>query len=264
VGIGVCWVDGRLRPADDAAVSADDSAFAEGRGCYTSVRSRGGAPRFAAQHVRRLERGAHLLCLPKPDARALHHALTQLGRAAFGHGDGIVRLQLSRGGDGTLRVTGVPRELGVDRAPWRAITAPFPHPGAALPGGPKLTSRPLFAMAAEAARVAGADEALFFDATGRLVEGSRSNVVVRLRDGTLCTPPVERGAVAGVALEVMGAGLPTLRRRDLSRGALLEASAVIATNAVRGARALVSLDDAVLGADGPELAAELNALWEKA
>jgi hypothetical protein len=67
-----------------------------------------------------------------------------------------------------------------------------------------------------------------------------------------------------VALEVMGAGLPTLRRRDLSRGALLEASAVIATNAVRGARALVSLDDAVLGADGPELAAELNALWEKA
>ncbi len=264
MGARVCWLDGRLRPADAAAVRADDSAFADGRGCYTSVRIRDGAPRFAAEHVRRLERGARVLGFPKPDARALHRALDELARAAFADGDGVVRLQLSRGGDGALHVTGVPRPLGEDRARWQTITAPFPHPGATLPGGPKLTSRPLFAIAAEAARATGADEALFFDAAGRLVEGARSNLVVRLPDDTLCTPPVERGAVAGVALEVLGARIPRLTRRDVSRRGLLGASAVVALNAVRGARAIVSLDGAALAAGGPALAAEWNALWEKA
>ena len=55
------WVDGTLRPADAAAVRADDSAFSEGRGCYTSVRIRAGAPTFAKRHAQRLERDARAL-----------------------------------------------------------------------------------------------------------------------------------------------------------------------------------------------------------
>jgi branched-subunit amino acid aminotransferase/4-amino-4-deoxychorismate lyase len=258
----VCWVDGHLRPADEAAVRADDSAFSEGRGCYTSVRFRAGAPRFAERHVERLQRAARALCLPAPDALALHHALDELGRAAFASGDGVVRLQLSRDEEGVLHVVGVPRDLGDDRARWRAITAPFPHPGAPLPGGPKLTSRLLISMAAEAARGADADEALLFDAAGRLVEGARSNVIVRHRDGATSTPPVERGAVAGVALEVMSERMPFLRRRDTSRRGLVGAAGVVVVNAVRGVRPLVDLDGEPLGAEGPSLAAELNALWE--
>ncbi|GAG47375.1 unnamed protein product, partial [marine sediment metagenome] len=39
-------------------VRADDSAFSEGRGCYTSVRIQAGRPRFAERHVQRLQRGA--------------------------------------------------------------------------------------------------------------------------------------------------------------------------------------------------------------
>src|SRR6185436_18906313 len=156
-----------LRPAAAAAVRADDSAFSEARGCYTSVRIRAGAPRFAARHVARLVRDARSLGLPRADPLLLLRALDELARAAFAGGEGIVRLQLSSDGDGALHVVGTARALGDDPPAWRAVTAPFPHPGAPL-GGAKLSQRLLHALASDAARAAGAQEALWFDAAGRL------------------------------------------------------------------------------------------------
>jgi branched-subunit amino acid aminotransferase/4-amino-4-deoxychorismate lyase len=256
------WADGALRPDGAAVVRADDSAFCEARGCYTSVRIRAGAPRFPDRHVRRLLRDADALGLPAVDVRLLHRALHELARAAFPGGEGVVRLQLSRDGDGAPHVVGVPRDLGDDPPAWRAITAPFAHPGALLAGGPKLTHRLLQTLASDAARAAGVPEALMFDAAGRLVEGARTNVVALGADGVLCTPPTERGAVAGIALEVAGERLPGLRRRDLSRRALLAARGVVVINAVRGARALTALDGAALGPESAPLAARLTAVLD--
>src|SRR5262249_52803633 len=157
---------------------------------------------------------------------------------------------------GALHVVGVPRGLGDDPPAWRAVTAPIRHSGAWLAGGHKLTHRLLEALAADAAREAGAEEALLFDRDGHLVEGARTNIVVRRADGELCTPPVERGAVAGIALEVASERLPELKQRDVSRRDLFAARGVAAINAVRGARALVALDGAPLGGEGWALAAQ--------
>ncbi|TMA34186.1 MAG: hypothetical protein E6J87_07735 [Deltaproteobacteria bacterium] len=255
------WVDGTLRPADAPVLRADDSAYCEARGCYTAVRVRAGAPRFAERHIARLVRGARALGLPAPDPHLLRRALRELAAAFFG-GEGVVRLSLSRDGAGALHVVGVPRELGDDPPAWRAVTAPFPHPGAPLAGGHKLTHRLLPALALDAARSAGADEALLFDAAGHLVEGARTNIVALGADGEICTPPTERGAVAGIALEVAGERLPALRRRDLSRRDLLAVRGVAAINAVRGARALVSLDGTDLGPESSALAAHLAAVLD--
>jgi branched-subunit amino acid aminotransferase/4-amino-4-deoxychorismate lyase len=255
------WVDGTLHPADAAVVRADDSAFAEGRGCYTSVRIRAGAPTFAARHVERLVRDARALALPVPDRSLLARALGELARAAFGGGEGVVRLQLSRDGDGALHVVGVARDLGDDPRALRAVTAPFAHPGALVAGGPKLSHRLLQALAFDAARAARADEALLFDASGWLVEGARTNVVALAADGALCSPPAERGAVAGIALEVVSERCPDLVRRDLSKRDLLAARGVAVLNAVRGARALVALDGTELGPQGPALAERLAAVF---
>lgn len=238
---------------------ADDSAFAEARGCYTSVRIRKGRPELVDRHLRRLARGAGALGLPPVDAESLRGALDALARAAFDGGDGAVRLQLSRDGDGALHVTGVPRGLGPDAPVWTAVTAPFPHPGAIVAGGHKLTSRLAMALATDAARKAGAEEALLFDARGRLVEGSRSNVVALFDADAVCTPPLERGAVAGVTLEVVLERVPEVRQRDLSAAALFRARGVVALNAVRGARPLASLDGRALGDEGPALAKRLEA-----
>ncbi len=254
------WVDGTLHPAEAAVVRADDSAFSEGRGCYTSVRIHAGAPRFAARHVERLLRDARALGLPTADPRLLQRAIEELAQSAFPGGEGVVRLQLSRDGTGALHVVGVPRGLDGDPREWRAVTAPLPHPGAALAGGPKLTHRLLQALASDAARAVRAEEALLFDRAGYLVEGARTNVVALAAHGELCTPPAERGAVAGIALEVVSERLPALKRRDLSRADLLAARGVAVINAVRGARALVALDAAPLGAEGLALAERLDAV----
>jgi len=104
------------------------------------------------------------------------------------------------------------------------------------------------------------DEALLFDGAGRLVEGARSNLVLALADGSFVTPPATRGAVRGVALEAaLGSGVP-LAERDVLLGALRRVREIVATNAVRGARPILVLDDAPVGAGRPgPLAAALAA-----
>jgi branched-chain amino acid aminotransferase len=223
-------------------VRADDSAFAEGRGCYTSVRIHGGRPRFAERHLRRLQRGARELGLGRVDAAAVARALAELTEASFPDGEGVVRLQISRGAGDELHLVGVPRSLGNDRPEWSAITSPHLHSGEVLPGGHKLTNRLVLGLAAEAAQTAGADEALLFDSAGRLVEGSRSNILVVMRDGSPATPPEELGAVAGIALQVASERIPEILRRPIARDDLGEALEIVALNSVRGARPITRLD----------------------
>jgi branched-subunit amino acid aminotransferase/4-amino-4-deoxychorismate lyase len=86
--------------------------------------------------------------------------------------------------------------------------------------------------------------------------------VVLGADGELVTPPAERGAVAGIALEVASERLPALLRRDLSHRGLLAARGAAVINAVRGARALVALDATELGVESGALAARLAAVLD--
>jgi branched-subunit amino acid aminotransferase/4-amino-4-deoxychorismate lyase len=246
------WIDGRVRRRAEAGVPVDDSAYADGRGCYTAVRIRGGRPVFEDRHVRRLLRGARALGLGVLDARQVGHALRDLAQAAFADGDGIVRVQVSRGAGDRARVVGIPRALGADPPTWTAISAPVPHEGVLLAGGHKLTNRLVHALAYDAARAAGADEALLFDRDGFLVEGARSNVLVVDAEDRPATPPLARGAVAGVAREVLVERVPELRERDLHRRDLAGARALICTNAGRGVRPLTRLDGAAIpGASHP-------------
>jgi branched-subunit amino acid aminotransferase/4-amino-4-deoxychorismate lyase len=257
----LCWVDGALRSSRDACVRAGDSTKREGRGCYTTARVTCGAVRFEDEHVARLLRDAALLGFAAPDPELLRRGLVELARAAFPASEGIVRLQISCNAADAPHMVATARPLGDDAPCWRAITAPLPHDGSPLPGGPKLTQRAIFARAAAAARAAGAHEALLFDRDGRLVEGARSNLIVARDNGAWMTPPLLRGPVAGIARARALARVEGLREGDLDADALHTASEVVAVNAVRGARALVMLDARPLGsASGPLLEALARAL----
>jgi branched-subunit amino acid aminotransferase/4-amino-4-deoxychorismate lyase len=258
------WVDGELLPADRAVVRADDSAFAEGRGCYTSVGIVSGQPRFRDRHLRRLQRGARALGLGEVDANAFDRALDELGAAALPGAEGVIRLQLSRSPGGTQQLTAVPRSLGEDHAEWSAISSSIRHSGAVLAGGHKLTNRLMLTLAADEATAAGADEALLFDAADRLVEGSRCNLIVVAADGLPAAPGDDLGAVTGIALEVVLEHLPEIGRRVIARDELNSARELIALNSVRGARPITRLDDAAVadGSPGP-WAARIQTAFEK-
>ena len=257
------WVDGELLPADRRVVHAEDSAFAEGRGCYTSVGIAAGQPRFPDRHLRRLQRCARALGLGEIDALTFERALAELSAAALPTGEGVIRLQLSRSPGEPAQLTGVPRGLGEDNAEWSAISSTIRHAGAVLAGGLKLTNRLLLTLAADEAAAAGADEALLFDAANRLVEGSRCNLIVVGADGFPVAPGDDLGAVTGIALEVVLERLPEIGRREITRDELHTARELVALNSVRGARPITRLDDAAVadGSPGP-WAARIHTAFE--
>jgi branched-subunit amino acid aminotransferase/4-amino-4-deoxychorismate lyase len=249
--INLCWVDGELVPGNRAVVRADDSAFCEGRGCYTSVRIADGRPRFADRHVKRLQDGVKALRLGELDAATIGHALEELAAAALPAGEGVVRLQVSRDGEGATHLLGVARDLGIDRSEWSAIIVALPHGGTPVSEGRKVTSRLTLSLAAEDARAAGVDEALLLDATGHLIEGARTNLFVAIPDGSLRTPPIASGAVAGIARTLVLERIPEIEERDIAKPELLAAEELIAVNAVRGARPITRLNDRKVGEGQP-------------
>ncbi len=205
--------------------------------------------RHEDRHLGRLERDASALGLGAFDADAARRALRDAGRT-FGAGAGIVRLELSRE-SGRLRFAVTTRPLGEPSARWKAITSAEPHPGPDSFAGAKRSGVSFLECARRAANEAGADEALAFDVAGRLVEGARSNLIVVSNGGDLCTPPLARGAVSGVALSILRGAAPDLCELDLTLADLARARELIAINAVRGAVSIVAFDGRSIGEGRP-------------
>ncbi len=216
--------------------------------CYTTGRFRSGRVMLGVRVAERLVRDAHALGLGELDASEIHERLLALGRSSFGAtGEGVVRLEARAGGQ-LIEST---RPIGPERESWRALTAPVPHPGPGPAPGAKRAPPPELAAARAAAEAAGVDEALLFDAAGRLVEGARTNLALALADGRWVTPPAARGAVRGVALDAALAAGVALEERDISHAECRAAREIVATNAVRGARPIVALDATPIGDGQP-------------
>ena len=238
-------------PAGAAALPLGDSAHGSGLGCYTSARWLGDTVWHGERSARRLVRDALGLGLGEVDEGRVLQAMAELGEACFGAGAGIVRFEASRSADGGLCLTGTARPLGAEPAAWRAVCAPFPHPGPAPWGGAKVTSHLLFVHAREHAVREGADESLLFDSAGRLVEGARTSPLFVTGNGELCTPPEERGGVAGVGIEVLRDRFPELRACDVPKSSLPELRELIVVNSVRGPVPIAELDGQPVGNGEP-------------
>jgi para-aminobenzoate synthetase/4-amino-4-deoxychorismate lyase len=99
----------------------------------------------------------------------------------------------------------------------------------------KSTRRAEFDRAWREAETQGAFDMLFFNERGELTEGGRSNVFVKL-DGQWCTPPLASGVLPGVMRGVLlDDETLSAKERVLTRGDVLEAQALLLTNALRGA-----------------------------
>ncbi len=249
-----CWIDGRLLPGSQCP---RDSNGPSTRGCYTTARVQRGELRWAERHVRRLVRDARDLGLGAPDAEACRRALHETAIAAFHNGpddrrgDGIVRLEAQHRAGAPPRLVARARRLGPDPASWQAIVSPRAHPERASHPGAKVLAESVVETAREAARVAGADEALIFDAANHLIEGSRTNLMLVLADGTLLTPSLEKAGVAGLAREIALEEIADVQIRPLPAEDLPVLREIIALNAVRGARPIVALDGRDVGDGKP-------------
>jgi branched-subunit amino acid aminotransferase/4-amino-4-deoxychorismate lyase len=213
--------------------------------CYTTARWTGSRVALGRRAAERLARDAAALGLGRVDAELAQAEMQRVAAARFGTSPGIVRLEARRDANGALALLGGARALGPEPPTWRAISAAHDGPHPRAPGA-KL-ARPDVEAARAAALSARADEALMFDANGRLVEGARANVVVVREGGVLLVPAASLGGVRGLALAVLREMLPEIGDAELGRDDLARALEVIAVNSVRGARPIVELDRAQLG-----------------
>ncbi|CAN5874408.1 bifunctional anthranilate synthase component I family protein/class IV aminotransferase [soil metagenome] len=143
------------------------------------------------------------------------------------------RLRLALSHDGRMDLRHAPLAALRDEAVNLLIASarlPDSNPLAAH----KTTLRTVYDHGVQEAERAGAFDSLFFTHDGRLVEGGRSSVFLKL-DGRWATPPVADGALPGVMRACLLADPAwnpierTLNARDLQR-----AEAIVVCNALRG------------------------------
>jgi branched-subunit amino acid aminotransferase/4-amino-4-deoxychorismate lyase len=216
------------------------------------------------RHVARIARDAALLGIGALDAGACREALLGEARRAFPDREGVVRLEARRGRDGRPSLRTSSRALGPEPERWRAVVPSGPHPGPTPWSLAKTSQRDAYEAALAEATAAGADEAVLVDADGFLVEGARTNLIVVLASAAVVTPPLARGAQAGIARGLLLERVPALVEADVALCALADARELIAANAVRGPRPIVAVDGRPIGgaAPGPWLLALTRAFGE--
>jgi branched-chain amino acid aminotransferase len=205
----------------------------------------------AERHAQRLARDARLLGLGEVDRAGVLALLHALALPTRDGPDAKLRVEAQRDALLGIRIAGSSSPIGDEAPTWRCVTAAVLHFGASTTSSAKGSGRSLFEAAFAAAREAGVDEALLLDAAGRLVEGTRSNVIVVGPDGAPVTPALACGAQAGVARSLLLERVPLLREAEVSRAELAAAHEILATNAVRGVRPVIALDGRPVGDGKP-------------
>jgi 4-amino-4-deoxychorismate lyase len=262
------WRDGtavRAR-ADEPVVTAFDQGLGRGDGAFESVAVLdGGTPHLPA-HLARLARSAALLQLADPGEptwRALVDAVLRDWPPAS---EGVVRLFLTRGPGAGAPPTAlallapVPAETVRQRTEGIAVLslglgvpADFRATAPWLLGGAKTLSYAVNMAAQRHAVAAGADDVVFTSLEGQLLEGPTSTVVWAA-GGSLRTPPLETGILAGTTAarlfaRAAEAGWPTAPTPGTVDD-LHAADAVWLVSGVRGAARVHTLDGVPRGDAG--------------
>ncbi|MHB1122106.1 MAG: bifunctional chorismate-binding protein/class IV aminotransferase [Ramlibacter sp.] len=225
------------------------TALAPGFALLETMRAEAGGVPLLERHLDRLARSAAALGFAC-DRRALRRAIA---RACSALGPGTHRLRLQLQHDGALDIARAPL-AALPEAAVTLVLARTPAPGPAALARHKTTHRAGYDAAVRQAEAAGAFDALFFNAHGRLTEGGRSNVFVRL-DGRWVTPPVSDGVLPGVMrARLLEDPAWAAVERSVSRHELQRAEAIVVCNALRGplpARLLAGSDQRHEAPTGP-------------
>ncbi len=264
---------GVVDPGEPVLHAGDEAVF-RGRVAFETTRVYEGTPFKLDEHLARLAGSAARLALPDVDVGACA-SLADVAVERAGAPGAVLRIYVT---DATVVavVSDIPPELeemrargasvvslplGVD-ARLRAVT-PW------LLGGVKSTSYAVNMAAQDEARARGADDAVFVASDGTVLEGTVTNMWWR-REGTLYTPALELGILAGVTRATLMEAAAE-RGYDVREGAfplehLATADEAFMSSSVREVMPVVGLDGAPVGDARPgHVSAELqNALRERA
>jgi 4-amino-4-deoxychorismate lyase len=205
----VVTLDGAVLDAQAPSVYADDPMLLRGDGVFETLLIRGGRPCLLGAHLARLATSAATTGLAAPEPARWRHAVAVAVARWTDDGDAVLRLLLGRGRGTTptafVTVSAVPAsavaarrhgvaavtlDRGGARAPWSLATAK------------SLSYAPNAAALRHAERL-GAQDVVFVDADGSVLEGPRSTVLVVGDDGALLTPPAALPILPGTTMRAL-------------------------------------------------------------
>lgn len=276
-------IDGQAHAPDTARVSVFDRGFLYGDSVFETLRTYSGTPFALGEHVARLEQSARLVGIRVPLTSAELSAEVERAIELAGFAESSVRVMVTRGQG---------EKLGLDPAlahsPLRVIIVSelaalpaekYEHGIAAISYraqrvadgtdavGAKLGNYLVAVLATEAARAAGAEEALLVDAEGRVLEGATSNVFV-VRAGRLSTPPLSLGILAGITrahvLELARELRLEVEERPLLSSELGGVDELFISSSIRELVPVIRVDGQLIGSGVPgPLAARLLAAFRQ-
>lgn len=187
----------------EPVLRADDEALGRGRAVFETIRVYAGVPFRLAQHLTRLTQSAAAVGIGAPDAVELER-LAALALEAAARADAVLRLYWTPGPPGEdepvglVLVSAIPGWIEPARARGQRLAAlEYPRRSSTwLLAGTKSTSYAVHIAAELEARRRGADDALFVDTAGVVLEGPVTNVWWR-SGTTLFTPSLDLGILAG-------------------------------------------------------------------
>ena len=240
----------------EAVIRADDEALLRGRAAFETLKVYAGRPFRVEAHLDRLAASAESIGLPPVD-RARLQVLAALVLPKAARGDAVLRLVWTGGPaegppSGLALLSAVPdwiedaRSVGARAVSLLGVRAAVPW----LLPGVKSTSYAVN-MAAEAeAKRRGADDAIFVDTGGIVLEGTVTNVWWRAGE-TLYTPSLDLGILAGVTRAALIELAPSCGYRVEEGAYLLEdllgAEEAFTSSSVREVMPLAAVDDQALG-----------------
>ncbi|HKB30470.1 MAG TPA: aminotransferase class IV [Streptosporangiaceae bacterium] len=252
------WVNGELLDASDAQVAIFDHGLTVGDGVFEAVKVIGGVPFAITRHLRRLRRSALGLGLGEPELAEIRSGVAEVVESAGRPARARIRITVTGGhsplgserGAGPRTAVVALEELGPAAPIGDVVVVPWSRNEHGALAGLKTTSYAENVRALGYARERGALEAIFGNTAGNLCEGTGTNVFL-VTAGTLVTPPLSAGCLAGVTrglvLEWYGG-----EERDVPLGALAAADEAFLTSTMRDLQAIRGVDGKLLpAAPGP-------------
>lgn len=268
--MAVVYLNGRYVQAERAKVSAFDRGFSYGDGLFETIRAYAGWVFGLERHLARLKKGADQIGISfEGDVGEWRQVMGELlRRNRLQAPDASLRLTVTRGPDvlgsllppdapppPTLLLVAKPLDAGIAERQQVGIGAVTVHWGSPFNPLQIKSLDYLYNMLAMAqAHREGAQEALFVDRDGTIVEGTTSNVF-SISKGMLTTPPESSGLLPGITREVVielakKEGL-ILREAPLPLQDLLAFEEAFLTGSLKEIMPLVTVDGRTIGTGNP-------------
>ncbi|MCG3147361.1 MAG: D-alanine aminotransferase [Verrucomicrobiae bacterium] len=255
----IACINGEFLPLEQALVHVEDRGFQFADAVYEVFRTYHGKLFAVREHLQRLDRSLRAIALqPAFTSAQLETLLDEaVRRASFP--EALLYMQISRGQ--ARRHRGLPAHA----QPTLVITvrqlessAPLRQTGVKVITVPdqrwarcdiKSVALLVNVLAYNAARQAGADDALFCDADGTVHEATAGNLFIVVA-GKLITPPAGPKLLAGVTRDKI-VQLTGATERPVKRAELLAADEIFLTSTTAEAVPVIAVDGQPIGPGRP-------------